>query len=827
VWVYTLDNTNTAVQALNAGATLTDTFTATTVGGTAQLVTITIQGRNDAAVITGPVTGTVVEAGGVANGTPGTPTATGNLNAADVDDPDNTFTAVATPTPGVNGYGSFTVTSVGVWTYTLNNSNAAVQALNVGGTLTDSFTVTTVDGTSRVVNVTIQGANDAAVIAGPVTGAVVEAGGVANGTPGTPNATGNLNSTDIDNISDSWVTVTTPALSDQGYGSFTLTAAGVWTYSLDNHNIDVEALNIEGTLVDTFRATAVDGTSQLVTITIAGANDAPIAVADDNNGDVLKRGVSGPADLAAVGNVLANDVDVDAVDTHTVIAVNGSAANVGRPLVGVYGTLTLTADGVWTYSLDESDPDTQALAQGQTAVDTFSYTMSDAHGAASSTTLNVTVTGGNDPPYINTSAHRFVTPSEPGDLVFINGFSYQDIDSLGTVTVRIASSSGSDAVHATSGGGVAVSGAGSSSVTLTGTIADINAFINHNNVAWDPPPGDFDRTFTFTIDDNGSLAGGMVVSTSVFFDDRTLSFSDFDSENVNLAGWNLNDIVVHTRGGNDTVVTAWSHGPFSDTIDYDGGDGFDTITLVFTPDQLESILSNSTDRGALQDYLDGDVSGPFDDDTLFLGGTSWNAKVTNFEDASLALAAGPNGFVRFTAIGDNLPDFETIPQTGNDTLVGTSGNDTISALGDNDIVVGRGGNDILNGDSGSDMLLGGAGNDRLAGGTGNDILSGGTGADQFVFAETGALNSDTIVDYSYVDGDTIDLSALLDAAFNTGLPISGFVRAVQSGSNITLQVDVDGGANSFVDVATLTGYGTNSADLIRLTFEGTSHLLLV
>ena len=44
-----------AVQALNGGATLTDTFTVTTVDGTAQVVTITIHGANDAAVITGDV----------------------------------------------------------------------------------------------------------------------------------------------------------------------------------------------------------------------------------------------------------------------------------------------------------------------------------------------------------------------------------------------------------------------------------------------------------------------------------------------------------------------------------------------------------------------------------------------------------------------------------------------------------------------------------------------------------------------------------------------------------------------------------------------------
>ena len=47
------------------------------------------------------------------------------------------------------------MTAAGVWTYTLNNANSAVQALNVGDTLTDTFTVTTVDGTPQVVTVTI------------------------------------------------------------------------------------------------------------------------------------------------------------------------------------------------------------------------------------------------------------------------------------------------------------------------------------------------------------------------------------------------------------------------------------------------------------------------------------------------------------------------------------------------------------------------------------------------------------------------------------------------------------------------------------------------
>ena len=147
VWTYTLDNTNSAVQALNAGGTLTDTFTVTTVDGTAQLVTITINGTNDAAVFSGTTTGSVIEAGGVT--APGTPTATGTLTDTDVDNAPNTFRRLAAPTASDAGYGTFTMTAAGVWTYTLNNNNCAVQALNVCDTLTDTFTVTTADGTDR------------------------------------------------------------------------------------------------------------------------------------------------------------------------------------------------------------------------------------------------------------------------------------------------------------------------------------------------------------------------------------------------------------------------------------------------------------------------------------------------------------------------------------------------------------------------------------------------------------------------------------------------------------------------------------------------------
>ena len=151
-------------------------------------------------------------------------------------------------------------------------TNSAVQALNVGDKLTDSFTVTTIDGTPQVVTVTINGANDAAVISGATTGSVTEDGGTKCDLP---TATGTLTATDVDNAP-GFTAVHCPTASDAGYGTFTMTADGAWIYKLDDSNCAVQALNVGDTLTDTFKVTSLDGTAQLVTVTIDGTNDAAI-----------------------------------------------------------------------------------------------------------------------------------------------------------------------------------------------------------------------------------------------------------------------------------------------------------------------------------------------------------------------------------------------------------------------------------------------------------------------------------------------------------------------------------------------------------------------
>ena len=201
-----------------------------------------------------------------------------------------------------------------MWTYTLDNSNADVQARNVGQILSDTFTVTTVDGTSKVVIIIISGTNDAAVISGDTTGTVVEAGGVANGTPGTPTDTGDLNFTDVDNPNDAWEVVSFPTAST--YGTFTLDAAGLWTYTLDDNNAAVQALNAGETLTDTFTATTVDATQQLVTITINGADDAPNSPPTITGGDSEKHSI--PENTTFVFNVNATDPDGDTL-TYSIV----------------------------------------------------------------------------------------------------------------------------------------------------------------------------------------------------------------------------------------------------------------------------------------------------------------------------------------------------------------------------------------------------------------------------------------------------------------------------------------------------------------------------
>ncbi len=144
---------------------------------TTDVVDVTVTAVNDAPTAI-PDALTAVEAGGTANGTAGT-NPTGNVltNDTDIDASDTkTVSGVAAGVVGsastnvgsavVGSFGSIKIDVNGAYTYTVDNTNATVQALRTSAnTITDVFTYTIQDAdgltSTTQITVTIQGANDA------------------------------------------------------------------------------------------------------------------------------------------------------------------------------------------------------------------------------------------------------------------------------------------------------------------------------------------------------------------------------------------------------------------------------------------------------------------------------------------------------------------------------------------------------------------------------------------------------------------------------------------------------------------------------------------
>jgi len=132
-------------------------------------------------------------------------------------------------------------------------------------------------------------------------------------------------------------------------------------------------------------------------ITLNGVNDAPIARDDTASTD---------EDTAVNGNVLTGangggDSDVDG-DTLSVASVGTFSTTLG-------GTITISANGAFTYDPSGAAA-LQALDGGQSALDTFNYSLSDGNGGTSIATLSVAVAGVNEP----TKGSAVLSSIEPG-----------------------------------------------------------------------------------------------------------------------------------------------------------------------------------------------------------------------------------------------------------------------------------------------------------------------------------------------------------------------------------------------------------------------------
>ncbi len=574
---YDVDSTNAAVIALATGATLTDSFTyqiKDTAGLTDQAqINITVRGVNDPPVAQN-VVALATEAGGIANGTPGLDAAGDAMtNDFDPDGDPIIVTAVRTGTEAagsgtagtvgsalVGTYGTLTLQSNGNYTYVVNNSNAAVQALRESGdTLTEVFTYTISDNASTPetdqaeITIVISGQNDNPIAIAD-TGTAVEAGGIANGIAGS-NPTGNVlsNDTDVDLFGEaktvSAVSGTTAGFvggnTAGSYGTLILNDNGGYTYLLDNNNAAVQALRTSAnTLTDVFTYTVSDAlgatSSTTLTITIQGTNDTPVAVPD--TAFAVEAGGLNNATPGTnpTGNVLTNDSDVDSVtngETKVVTAFANSASvtgTVGSALAGSWGSLVLNADGSYSYAVNNSNATVQGLrTTADTLADTFTYTMRDAVGATATTTLTITIRGANDnPSAINDTGtaveagglnNGTLGSDATGDVLFND--TDPDNPAFGETKTVTAVRTGTEAGTGTSG---------TVGVALLGTYGTLTLNASGN--------------YSYVVDNNNATVQALRTTANTLSETFTYTMRD------EAGATDVAQLVITIRGANDTPV---------------------------------------------------------------------------------------------------------------------------------------------------------------------------------------------------------------------------------------------------------------------------------
>ena len=161
---------------------------------------------------------------------------------------------------------------------------------------------------------------------------------------------------------------------------------------------------------------------------VIGVNKGPTTV-----DDFIAVGVNeDTVHVVAEPGVLDNDSDPEN-DPFGVTGVNGVAQLTGTTTQGA--AVTLTAGGGITYNPTNATA-LQALADGASIVDTFTYTATDSTGGSSDATVHITVGGLNDLPVPqNDSVEVPLNPVTTGISILANDV---DVDSVMTMVCLIA-----------------------------------------------------------------------------------------------------------------------------------------------------------------------------------------------------------------------------------------------------------------------------------------------------------------------------------------------------------------------------------------------------
>ncbi|MGL5660035.1 MAG: VCBS domain-containing protein, partial [Aeromonas sp.] len=367
-WHYEADNSQSAIQGLKPGETLTEIITVTSNDGKTQTnVVITITGADDVPTLGGD-SATITEDS--LNGSDHLETS-GKVSTEGGDAGEQGFV----PGTETGQFGELTIDKDGNWTYEADNSQEVIQNLKPGETLTEIIKVTSSDGVTQTeVTITITGADDVPTLT-PDTGSVTE--DAVNG-DGKLVTSGSVGTSGGDAGEQNFV----PGTQTGTFGDLIIDANGNWTYEADNKQAVIQGLKPGETLTESFTVTNSDGvTTTTVTITINGADDVPDLTGDDKT--ITEDAVNDAGQLETSGKVSTEGGDA------------GEQGFVPGTETGQYGELTIDKDGNWTYEADNSQEVIQNLKPGETLTEIIKVTNSD---GVTTTTVTITINGADDVP---------------------------------------------------------------------------------------------------------------------------------------------------------------------------------------------------------------------------------------------------------------------------------------------------------------------------------------------------------------------------------------------------------------------------------------------
>ncbi|WFE87585.1 cadherin domain-containing protein [Roseibium porphyridii] len=474
------------------------------------------------------------------------------------------------------------------------------------------------------------------------------------------------------------------------------------------------------------------------------------------------------------GNVLSNDLDPEDSMSVSNIRFEGADHVPGTEIQGTYGTITINSDGSYTYSLDETKTETKGLAEGETAEELFTYTVTDSGGLTDTATLKISVEGYNNAPtaVLLDGAAADATPhtlTENDAGAVIASLTTIDADTGDSHTYSVDDSR----FEVVAGqlklkDGVSLDRESEASITVNVTSTDENGASHTEEVTI--AVSDVDETDVASVSDSDGTANtiaenasaGTQVGITALASDAdatdTVSYSVDDSRfsvdgNGVVTVATGADFDAETEGSVDITVTATSTDGSSSqetfTVSVSDIDEFDISTVTdadASADAFSEDVVAGTQVGVSAQASDADIT---DDVTYTVSDNRFTVDadglVTVAANASFDYENEPTVYLTVTATSDDgttsqetfevsvadvaeayqLQDGQTTftdDGVAETSITGTDAAETITGHDDGATIYSGGGDDTIYGGDSADHIMFGEGADTVYGGDGNDFI---------------------------------------------------------------------------------------------------------